>query len=80
MNIYISDNNISKIIGGNAGTGGYGDGSGGKGGIGAGIYLLNNQNKKDLIGKGILVCTDLINDPNILETINIKKSEINNNG
>ncbi len=42
------------------------------------LSLLNNQNKKDLINRGILICTDLINDPQILSSLGIDKESIKN--
>jgi len=41
------------------------------------LSLITDQNKKDLINKGILICADLIDDPYILETFGINREQTN---
>ena len=40
------------------------------------ISLFTNQNKRDLIDRGILVCADLLDDPSLLNTLGIEKMKI----
>ena len=40
------------------------------------ISLFTNQNKRDLIDRGILICADLLDDPSLLDTLGIEKMKI----
>ncbi len=40
------------------------------------LSLLSGKNKKELINRNILVCSDLMNDTKVLEDIGIKKAQI----
>jgi hypothetical protein len=39
------------------------------------VTSLSNQQKKDLVGRNIMTCTDLIRQPQILEQIGVKNTE-----